>query len=88
MRETRHLLSVDDVQNEQAAGPKHRSFGMARLLEKNRLYEVLGLFALLLVGAKLLAEGGHIAKLSFFGYSITLMVKSTFYFSLGTLNYG
>ncbi len=133
VRETRHLLSVDDLQNEEMAGPKHRSFAMAlfwilvmnivfsfdtvlsavaltrnfavmtlaiilsgffmawltdhvaRFLEKNRLYEVLGLFVLLLVGAMLIAEGGHIARLSLFGYAVEPLAKSTFYFILGAL---
>ena len=34
---------------------------VAMFLQKNRMYEVLGLFVLLLVGVMLLAEGGHIA---------------------------
>lgn len=58
---------------------------VARFLEKNRLYEVLGLFVLLLVGAMLLAEGGHIAQLTFFGYEVQPMAKTTFYFILGAL---
>ncbi len=49
-------------------------------LEKNRLYEVLGLFILFIVGIMLLTEGGHLAHLKFFGYSIEAMSKSTFYF--------
>jgi predicted tellurium resistance membrane protein TerC len=58
---------------------------VARFLEKNRLYEVLGLFVLLLVGVMLSAEGGHIAKLTFFGYEVEPMAKSTFYFVVGAL---
>lgn len=132
VRETRHLLTVEDVQNK-SAKRKHRSFAMAlfwilvmnivfsfdtvlssialtrnfavmalaivisgffmawlsdyiaRFLEKNRLYEVLGLFVLLLVGAMLMAEGGHIAQLKFFGYTVEPMAKSTFYFILVAL---
>ena len=53
---------------------------VASFLQKNRMYEVLGLFVLLLVGVMLLAEGGHIAHLAFFGYPIEPMAKSTFYF--------
>ncbi|MDP7034264.1 MAG: tellurium resistance protein TerC [Planctomycetota bacterium] len=49
-------------------------------LEKNRLYEVLGLFILFIVGIMLVTEGGHLAHLKFFGYSIEAMSKSTFYF--------
>lgn len=58
---------------------------VARFLEKNRLYEVLGLFILLLVGVMLTAEGGHIAHLAFFGYDVEPMAKSTFYFVVGAL---
>ncbi len=58
---------------------------VARFLERNRLYEVLGLFVLLLVGVMLMAEGGHIAKLTFFGYEVEPMAKSTFYFVVAAL---
>jgi predicted tellurium resistance membrane protein TerC len=58
---------------------------VARFLEKNRLYEVLGLFVLLLVGVMLTAEGGHIAHIAFFGYPVEAMSKSTFYFVVGAL---
>ena len=58
---------------------------VARFLEKNRLYEVLGLFVLLLVGAMLTAEGGHIAELHFFGIEVQPLSKTTFYFILAAL---
>ena len=58
---------------------------VARFLQKNRMYEVLGLFVLLLVGVMLLAEGGHIAHLAFFGYPVEPMAKATFYFVVGAL---
>ncbi len=58
---------------------------VAAFLEKNRMYEVLGLFVLLLVGAMLMSDGGHIGHLSFFGHPIEPMAKSTFYFVLVTL---
>ncbi len=58
---------------------------VARFLQKNRMYEVLGLFVLLLVGVMLLAEGGHLAHLAFFGYPIEPMAKSTFYFVVAAL---
>jgi predicted tellurium resistance membrane protein TerC len=58
---------------------------VANFLQRNRLYEVLGLFVLLLVGVMLLAEGGHIAHLAFFGYPIEPMAKSTFYFVVSAL---
>lgn len=49
-------------------------------LQKNRMYEVLGLFILFIVGIMLLSEGGHIAHLHLFGNPITPMSKTTFYF--------
>ena len=58
---------------------------VANFLKKNRMYEVLGLFVLLLVGVMLMSEGGHLAHLSFFGFPIEPMAKSTFYFVLFTL---
>jgi predicted tellurium resistance membrane protein TerC len=58
---------------------------VASFLRKNRMYEVLGLFVLLLVGVMLMSDGGHIAHLAFFGYPIEPMAKSTFYFVVGAL---
>ena len=58
---------------------------VARFLDRNRMYEVLGLFVLLLVGFMLMSEGGHIARLAFFGFPVEPMAKSTFYFVLGTM---
>ena len=55
---------------------------VSEFLQKNRMYEVLGLFILLLVGILLLSEGGHLSHLKFFGYPIEPMAKSTFYFAL------
>jgi predicted tellurium resistance membrane protein TerC len=49
-------------------------------LAKNRLYEVLGLFILFIVGIMLLTEGGHLAHLEIFGEHIVPMSKTTFYF--------
>ena len=53
---------------------------VANFLKKNRMYEVLGLFILLIVGIMLLSEGGHLAHLKLFGNPITPMSKTTFYF--------
>ena len=53
---------------------------VSSFLAKNRLYEVLGLFILFLVGVMLLSEGGHLAHLELFGQYITPMSKTTFYF--------
>ena len=59
--------------------------GVTRFLQKNRMYEVLGLFILLIVGVLLLGEGGHVAHMHLFGYEIVPMSKSTFYFSIARL---
>ncbi|MEO0553415.1 MAG: TerC family protein [Bacteroidota bacterium] len=56
------------------------SDGVSKFLAKNRLYEILGLFILFLVGVMLLSEGGHLAHLEIFGNPITPMSKTTFYF--------
>lgn len=58
---------------------------VAKFLQRNRLYEVLGLFVLLLVGLMLTAEGADIAQLTVFGYEIRPIEKSTFYFVLAAL---
>ena len=54
-------------------------------LQKNKMYEVLGLFILFIVGIMLLSEGGHLAHLQLFGNHITPMSKTTFYFVIITL---
>lgn len=53
---------------------------VSTFLQKNRMYEVLGLFILFVVGIMLLTEGGHLAHLSLFGHPIHPMTKATFYF--------
>ena len=58
---------------------------VARFLQKNRLYEVLGLFVLLLVGVMLASDGGHKAHLAFFGFEVQPFEKTTFYFIVGIL---
>jgi predicted tellurium resistance membrane protein TerC len=58
---------------------------VSAFLKRNRMYEVLGLFILLIVGVMLLSEGGHIGHLAFFGHPIEPMAKSTFYFVLAVL---
>ena len=58
---------------------------MARFLQKNRLYEVLGLFILFVVGIMLLSEGGHLAHLEIAGHEITPMSRATFYFVIGVM---
>ncbi len=54
--------------------------GVSNFLAKNRMYEVLGLFILFLVGVMLISEGGHLAHLTLFGSEVTPMSKATFYF--------
>ena len=58
---------------------------VAEFLKQNRMYEVLGLFILFIVGIMLLSEGGHLAHLKFFGHPIEAMAKSTFYFVIAVL---
>lgn len=58
---------------------------VSTFLERNRKYEVLGLFILLIVGIVLLGEGGHVAHLTLFGYAVEPMAKSTFYFAIAVL---
>ena len=58
---------------------------VAQFLEKNRMYEVLGLFILFVVGIMLLSDGGHMAHLYLFGHEITPMSKATFYFIIGIM---
>lgn len=55
---------------------------VSEFLKKNRMYEVLGLFILFLVGVMLVTEAGHLANLKLMGYEIHAMNKSTFYFVL------
>ncbi|MEE9387903.1 MAG: tellurium resistance protein TerC [Paracoccaceae bacterium] len=65
--------------------------GVTVFLQKNRMYEVLGLFILLIVGVVLLGEAGPAAahamhddnlQIKVFGHALTPMSKSTFYFSI------
>jgi len=58
---------------------------VTEFLKKNRMYEVLGLFILLIVGVMLLTEGGHLAHMHIFGNAITPMSKTTFYFVIAVL---
>ena len=58
---------------------------VSSFLQKNRMYEVLGLFILFVVGIMLLTEGAHLAHLELFGTLITPMSKTTFYFVIAVL---
>lgn len=68
--------------------------GVTRFLQKNRMYEVLGLFILLIVGVVLIGEAGVAAShamhddalaLKIFGVPLVPMSKSTFYFAVVVL---
>lgn len=61
------------------------SDGVAVFLQKNRMYEVLGLFVLFVVGIMLISEGGHLAHIVVFDAEIHPMSKATFYFVIGIL---
>ena len=67
---------------------------VSEFIKRNRKYEVLGLFILLIVGVVLLGESGvaaaHAAHddslaIKFFGYAVEPMSKTTFYFSIAVL---
>lgn len=58
---------------------------VSEFLQKNRMYEVLGLFILLIVGVMLVSEGGHLAHIHLFGNPISPMAKSTFYFVIAIM---
>lgn len=58
---------------------------VSEFLQRNRKYEILGLFILLIVGVVLLGEGGHLAHLKLFGFAVEPMSKATFYFSIVVL---
>ena len=58
---------------------------VSNFLQKNRMYEVLGLFILFVVGIMLLTEGAHLGEMKLFGEEIQVMTKTTFYFVIGVL---
>ena len=58
---------------------------VSEFLKKNRMFEVLGLFILFIVGIMLVTEGGHLAHLHLFNHEIIPMSKATFYFVIGIL---
>ena len=58
---------------------------VSAFLQRNRIYEVLGLFILFIVGIMLLSEGGAGAEMHLFGQPITKMTKTTFYFVITIL---
>ena len=58
---------------------------VADFLKRNRMYEVLGLFILFLVGVLLVSEGAHLAHLKLFSFPVEAMSKSSFYLVVGVL---
>lgn len=67
---------------------------VTEFLERNRMYEVLGLFILLIVGVVLIGEAGPAAahamhdenlQIRILGYELLPMSKTTFYFSIAVL---
>ena len=58
---------------------------VTEFLKKNRIYQVLGLFILFLVGVLLVTEGAHLAHVDIFGFKIDAMSKSTFYLVIAVL---
>ena len=58
---------------------------MSTFLQRNRMYEVLGLFILFVVGIMLLTDGGELAKMKLFGNDVHAMSKTTFYFVITVL---
>ncbi len=55
---------------------------VSEFLKNNRMYEVLGLFVLFIVGIMLVSEGGHLAHIKLAGLPVEPMAKTTFYFVL------
>jgi len=58
---------------------------ISEFLQRNRMYEVLGLFILFVVGIMLVTDGAHLAHLELFNNPITPMSKTTFYFIITIL---
>jgi len=58
---------------------------VSEFLHRNRMYEVLGLFILFVVGIMLLSESGHLGHLELLGSEVTAMSKTTFYFVISIL---
>lgn len=58
---------------------------VSSFLQKNKMYEVLGLFVLFIVGIMLLLEGSHMAEIRILGEQINEMGKTTFYFIIAIL---
>lgn len=59
--------------------------GVSTFLAKNRMYEILGLFVLFIVGIMLITEGGELAHIKLLNNEIHAMTKTTFYFVIAVL---
>ncbi len=59
--------------------------GVSKFLQKNRMYEVLGLFVLLIVGIMLLSEGGELGYVLVLDSPVEAMNTATFYFVITIL---
>ena len=53
---------------------------VSEFLKKNRMFEVIGLFILFIVGILLITEGGHLAHMELFNFKVEAMSKASFYF--------
>lgn len=53
---------------------------VSAFLKKNRMFEVIGLFILFIVGVLLVSEGGHLAHMELFNFKVEAMSKASFYF--------
>jgi predicted tellurium resistance membrane protein TerC len=53
---------------------------VSEFLKKNRMFEVIGLFILFIVGILLITEGGHLARMELFNFKVEAMSKASFYF--------
>jgi len=53
---------------------------VSEFLKQNRMFEVIGLFILFIVGVLLITEGGHLAHMALFGFEVVAMSKASFYF--------
>ncbi len=58
---------------------------VSTFLQKNKKFEILGLFVLFLIGIMLISEAGHLSHLKLFGNEIVAMSKTTFYFILAII---
>lgn len=53
---------------------------VSAFLKQNRMFEVIGLFILFIVGVLLITEGGHLAHMELFNFEVVAMSKASFYF--------